>query len=199
MLRRTIRLAEPADAVGILRIYAPIVETTATSFELDAPSLADMQQRITHCLSDRPWLVCAAGNGVLGYAYASAFRTRAAYRWSTEVSVYVREDQFRKGVGRALYTSLFECLRVQGYRTLVAGITLPNAASVALHERLGFEPVGVFRNVGFKFGAWRDVGWWQRALQPAMADPPEVRPLPQLWQQGEFLAALSAGEALRRE
>ena len=120
-----------------------------------------------------PWLIAEEGGRVLGYAYASRHRERAAYRWSADVSVYVREDARGKGVGRALYTSLFAILRLQGIFNILAGITLPNAASVALHEAMGLRPLGVYERIGFKCGAWHDVGWWQYALRPHDGPPDE--------------------------
>ncbi len=122
---------------------------------------------ITH-----PWLVAERGGELLGYAYACRHRERPAYRWSTDVSVYVDEGHWRQGVARRLYASLFEHLRRQGFRAACAGITLPNVASVALHECLGFAPVGVYRRIGWKAGAWRDVGWWQLELSMEDHEPP---------------------------
>jgi phosphinothricin acetyltransferase len=166
----TIRLAQAGDAAQIADIYAPFVTAAATSFETEAPSAAEMSERIERTLHTHPWLVCARGGDVLGYAYAGPHAARAAYRWSVDVSVYVAATARRSGVGAALYTSLLELLRLQGFVTAYAGITLPNLASVGLHEALGFIPAGVFRNAGHKLGAWHDVGWWQRTIQPA---PPE--------------------------
>ena len=157
----SIRLARPDDAGALLAIYAPIVLDTPISFELDPPSEAEFRQRITQVLEAKPWLVCEAQGQVMGYAYATTFRTRPAYQWSVETSAYVHADHRGKGVGRALYTSLLGLLELQGYRRVLAGITLPNPASVALHESVGFRAVGVYRKVGYKFGAWHDVGWWQ--------------------------------------
>jgi L-amino acid N-acyltransferase YncA len=114
---------------------------------------------------------------VLGYAYASPHRERAAYRWSVDVAVYIAEQARRRGVGRQLYSTLFAMLVELGYYNAFAGVTLPNPASVGLHESMGFTPVGVYRNVGYKLGAWHDVGWWRRPLQPPAADPAEPRSL----------------------
>ena len=161
----TIRLAREQDAERMLEIYAPIVRDTAISFELQPPTLEGFKSRVTENLKVAPWLVCASEGGVLGYAYAGRHRSREAYQWSVDVSVYVAESHHRQGVGRALYTSLIECLRLQGFYNAYAGITLPNPASVALHESLAFEPVGVYRNVGYKLGQWHSVGWWELALQ----------------------------------
>jgi phosphinothricin acetyltransferase len=167
-----IRLATKADAEAIARIYDPIVAGTAISFEDDPPGPLEMERRIQQTLAFVPWLVDATEDGaVRGYAYASRHRDRAAYRWSVDVAVYVHPDHRRKGLGLALYTALFKLLPRQGFHAAHAGITLPNAASVALHEALGFRPVGVYRAVGYKLGAWRDVGWWQLELRERTAEP----------------------------
>lgn len=173
-----IRLAKAGDAKAIAAIYAPIVENTAISFETSVPDEGEFIRRLHRNFETHPWLVCAGGDGavgdVAGYAYASEFRARAAYRWSCEVSVYVASDAQRNGTGHRLYLALFDLLIRQGYRRAYAGITLPNPASVGLHEALGFETVGIYRSVGFKLGAWHDVGWWQRALCVSDAPPEPI-------------------------
>ena len=141
---RQIRVATQADAAGILAIYAPIVEATATSFEAEPPTLEEMQGRIERTLMQYPWLVCVEGDRVLGYVYGSSFRARHAYQWSVEVSVYIHPEAQGQGVGRRLYTELFALLRRQGYISAYAGATLPNPGSVRLHESMGFEPCGTF-------------------------------------------------------
>lgn len=196
-----IRLADEADVPAIRDIYVPMVEETVVSFESEPPSEAEMADRIADTRSRYPWLVCerdgAHGDGtdVAGYAYASRHRNREAYRWSVDVSVYVAEDHRRAGVATGLYESLFEVLRLQGFCNAYAGIALPNPASVALHESLGFEPVGVYESVGYKHGAWRNVGWWQLALQGRPDDPENPRPLPEVGDAAAFETALSKGES----
>ena len=170
-----IRLATADDTEDILAIYAPIVRDTAISFELKPPTPAQMQERIERTLPLLPWLVADASGGVTGYAYASRHRDRPAYQWAVDVSVYVRADARGRGVARALYSTLFGILEDLSYFTALAGIALPNAASVALHEAMGFAPIGVYRKVGYKLGAWHDVGWWQRALRPYLEDPTPPR------------------------
>jgi L-amino acid N-acyltransferase YncA len=167
----TIRLADGGDAEQIAAIYGPIVRDTAISLEVEPPDAREMRGRISKTLARFPWLVCERGGAVLGYAYASLHRVRAAYQWSADVSVYVHAQIRRSGVGQALYSSLFEILVLQGFYNAYAGITLPNPASVGLHEALGFRPVGVYRSVGFKLGSWHDVGWWQLALQARHRNP----------------------------
>ncbi len=170
------RLAELKDAQDILAIYTPIVLHTAISFELQPPTLDEMRRRITSTLTQYPWLVCEKEGKPLGYVYASSHRSRAAYQWAVDVSAYIHPEARRMGVGRALYHSLFNLLRLQGYYQAFAGIALPNPGSVGLHEAMGFEPIGVYRSVGYKLGAWHDVGWWQLTLQPLVSAP--ALPLP---------------------
>lgn len=169
-----IRVATPADADAINAIYRPFVTDSVISFELEPPSDAAMAERIAGTLRRFPWLVTEVDEHVVGYAYAGQYRERPAYRWSTETTVYVSPPYHGRGIGRALYRQLFRLLQYQGYCSAYAGITLPNPASIALHEALGFEPVGIYRNAGYKFGTWLDVGWWQRALgtYPVQPDPP---------------------------
>ena len=169
----TIRDADPQrDAAACAAIYAPHVEASPVSFEERAPGEAEMAARIERYGATHAWLVAERGVEVIGYAYATAFNERPAYRWSASVSVYVAESARGAGVGRALYEALFDRLRQRGFRMACAGITLPNEASLGLHEALGFEPTGVNREIGFKEGAWRDVGWFQLELAPAPDGPP---------------------------
>jgi L-amino acid N-acyltransferase YncA len=169
----TIRTARPDDAESIHAIYAPIVASTVISFELEVPTVDEMRTRIATTLERLPWLVSEDEDGELdGYAYASKHRERAAYQWSVDVTAYVREDRRGRGVGKRLYPALFDALARLGYHQAFAGIALPNAASIALHESVGFEHLGIYRNVGYKLGAWHDVGWWQRALLPSTPPTP---------------------------
>ena len=171
----TLRLAAAGDAEGVRSIYAPYVRDTWVSFEADVPSADEIAGRIGAASPRFPWLVADDGAAVAGYAYASAHRSRTAYQWSVEVSVYVAESHRRRGLARALYGALLDVLRLQGFTNAYAGIALPNAASVGFHEAVGFEPVGVYRGVGFKMGAWRDVGWWALRLGDGAApDPPRT-------------------------
>ena len=190
-----IRFAGTDDAAGIAAIYAPHVVESAISFEADPPTQELMCERVTATLAQLPWLVCVRGGELIGYAYASPHAERAAYRWSLNASVYVAAGCRRQGIGRALYTALFELARLGGYYSVHAGVTLPNAASVGLHESLGFVPVGTYRAVGFKLGAWHDVGWWQLALRPRSGAPAPPLTLPELRAQAPDAveAALAAG------
>jgi len=189
----SLRLARGGDAAAVAAIYAPVVETTAISFETEPPTAEEMGRRIDKTLARWPWLVCDRAGEVLGYAYASGHRERVAYQWSVDVSVYVHPRAHRSGVGRALYTSLVRLLALQGFYNAYAGITLPNAASVGLHEAIGFRPVGIYRQVGFKLGAWHDVGWWSLALQPAAGPPAPPVDLPALVGHPEVATALTSG------
>jgi phosphinothricin acetyltransferase len=193
-----IRLATNADAEAIARIYEPIVAGTAISFEVDPPSPLEIEQRIRETLAFAPWLVEASdGGAVRGYAYASRHRERAAYRWSVDVTVYVHPDHRRQGVGRALYSALFDLLRLQGFHAAHAGITLPNASSVALHESLGFRPIGVYPAVGYKLGAWRDVGWWQLVLRDRTGEPGPLRSMAEALRDPAWSTALAAKDKAR--
>lgn len=194
-----IRIATEADAESCRAIYAPAVEHTAASFEYVPPSVEEMRRRIHGILEKLPWLVLERDEQIAGYAYASPHRERIGYQWVVNVSVYVDERHRARGFGRALYTALLEILRLQGYFGAYAAIALPNRASIALHERMGFEEVGVYRQVGFKLGAWHDVGWWQLALQERRMYPPEPTPLPELTATLAVKNALAAGEALLQE
>ena len=177
VLPRSIRAARPDDPAVIAAVYAPYVEDTAISFEATSPDAAEMRRRIL-AQPRLPWLVATRGDDVVGYAYASQHRTRAAYRWSVDCSVYLAEQEHGHGTGRALYELLFGQLRDLGFASVYAGIALPNDASVGLHEAMGFQPVGVYRQVGFKLGRWYDVGWWQFALADAPESPAEPREWP---------------------
>ena len=160
-----IRDADSArDAAACAAIYAPYVRDTAISFEDIPPTPAEMAARIERLTNTHAWLVAENEHEILGYAYACPHRERAAYRWTTEVSVYVDGRQQRRGAGRQLYDSLLNSLTEQGYQVALAVIGLPNDPSVAFHESFGFEPAGVFHRLGFKFGEWWDVGWWELDL-----------------------------------
>lgn len=162
-----IRVATPFDAAQIQSIYAPMVEGTAISFELEPPTVVEMAKRIESTLITYPYLVAEREGQVLAYAYASQHRAREAYQWAVDVTVYVAPHAHRNGIGRALYERLLPILENQGFHAAYAGIALPNAGSVGLHEALGFEHIGTYREVGFKHGKWHDVGWWCRALNGA--------------------------------
>lgn len=172
----TLRVATIGDAAAIAAIYAPYVTDTVISFEERPPTAEEMAQRLAKTLPQYPWLVAEADGKVVGYAYGGRFAERAAYRWSVETTVYVRQDSHRAGIGRSLYELLIVILIFQGYHSAFGGITLPNAASIGLHEAMGFEPVGIYKEVGFKFGRWLDVGWWRLGLLESRRVPHDILP-----------------------
>lgn len=193
-----IRLAREEDGAAMAAIYRPFVAESATSFETEPPDGAEMARRVARLEGVTPWLVCERHGAVAGYAYAGPHRERPAYRWATEVSAYVHADARRSGIASALYAALLAVLKVQGYRVAYAGITLPNHASVRMHEAAAFTPVGVYRGVGYKRGAWHDVLWLERDLAPRTADPDPPVPLSVLVDGPEFGEALLAGTARLR-
>ncbi len=167
-----IRHADPSrDAAACAAMYAPYVRDTAVSFEEHPPDAAAMEERIKVTEELYPWLVAERDGELAGYVYASQHRQRAGYRWAVDVGIYVAATHRRQGVGTVLYEALLPLLARQGIRSACAGITLPNPASVALHESSGFELVGVYRRIGWKAGAWRDVGWWQCQLLTSEDEP----------------------------
>jgi L-amino acid N-acyltransferase YncA len=160
-----IRPATEADVGAMLAIYSPIVRATAISFELTPPSLEEFKERIRKASDRWACYVAEEGSAVLGYAYRSSHRDREAYRWSTETTAYVAAEARGRGVGKALYDELLPALAARGYCNAYAGVAIPNDASVALHQRVGFQLVGTFPAVGRKFGQWRDVAWFHRQLR----------------------------------
>lgn len=170
-----VRDASERDAAACAAIYTPYVTDTAISFESQPPSVTEMAERIAAARRTHAWLVLEDQGRVVGYAYASPHQSRAAYRWSCEVSIYLELGRRRTGGGRALYAALFARLVQRGFRIAVAGMTLPNDASVGLHRAMGFEPVGTYHHIGWKHGAWHDVAWAQRSLAESDHPPAEPR------------------------
>ena len=174
-----VRLADAdLDSVRVAEIYRPAVEGNFISFEETAPTADEMAERMRKVLARTPWLVAEEeSGGVVGYAYASPHRERAAYRWSVDISVYVDPAWHGRGIGRLLYDDLLEWLRNQGFVNVYAGVTLPNPASVALHQAIGMRRIGIYERVGYKLGEWRDVAWFGlRLIEPT--DPPAEPPTP---------------------
>ena len=192
-MQPNIRLATPADCAQIAAIYAPYVLDTAISFETEPPGELEMRQRVSSTLEFLPWLVCTYGDRVVGYAYAERFRTRAAYQWSSSVSVYVDSSVHRSGVGRGLYASLFKILELQGFYNLFAGITLPNEPSVGLHRSFGFQQIALERNVGYKLGLWHDVSMWQLSLRQCSSVPRNICSVESVAKSAQWLAAIATG------
>jgi L-amino acid N-acyltransferase YncA len=191
-----IRVAMPSDAAAVLEIYGPFCDDSPITFETQRPTLAEIEDRIRYITERFPWLVCDNGTDVVGYAYAGSHRERSAYRWSVDVAIYISGSHRGQGIGTALYTALFDVLRIQGFYKAYAGVTLPNQPSIQLHRRLGFELVGVFQRVGFKGGAWHDVSWWDLTLQTPVLEPAETLGITEVIHRSDFLAAIRGAEAL---
>ena len=186
-VRTRLRLVEPDDAAQIAAIYAPFCLETAISFETAAPDQATVRERIRTVGERYPWLVAVSETGdVSGYAYAGKHRERAAYRWSVDCTVYLAPAAKGQGVGTELYRALVKICRYLGYYRAFAGITLPNEASVRLHEKIGFQPIGIYRRVGFKLGKWHDVGWWSLDLLAEEGVPSEPRSIADIVGSGEL-------------
>jgi phosphinothricin acetyltransferase len=160
-----IRPAQISDAKQIARIYNYYIEHSTHTFEEEILDVSAVESKMEQILSNLPWLVYEEAGKVLGYAYATRWRVRSAYRFSVESSVYIDKDHFKRGIGRKLYASLFDILKDKGIHLVIGGITLPNEASVILHEKMGFEKVAHFKEVGYKFNKWLDVGYWQLILE----------------------------------
>ncbi len=178
MISPAVRLFEDKDTAHILNIYAHYILNTTITFETEVPSLNIFNERIKHIISTYPWIICEYGDEILGYAYACKHRERSAYKWSVDVSVYLRPEYTGKGIGKILYSSLINILKFQGFINAYAGIALPNMSSVGIHEKFGFVQVALYKNVGYKFRQWIDVGWWWLQLStypefPAVPTPIE--------------------------
>ncbi len=180
------RLARSADAEAIRDIYAPIVRDTVISFEYEVPSVAEIASRVEQVLQSRPWLVYEEAGEVLGYAYATTFRSRAAYDWGPEVSIYVRSDVQKRGLGQRLYATLFGVLRAQNYCRVVAGATVPNESSERLHSRMGFQLIGRYPAAGYKFGGWHDVVFWYLPLRSLPETAPALININELIKTAEW-------------
>ena len=183
-----IRLATPNDASAILSIYGPYCDQSSVSFEIAAPSVEEMARRISTNTEKYPWLVCEHDGGICGYVYASQHHERAAYRWSVDVAAYIHDASRGKGLGKILYSVLFEILRFQGFFMAFAGITLPNPESIGLHKWLGF-----------KNGAWHDVSWWELSLQPEVASPAEAKLIDEVIHTKQWEDAIAGGDQLLQE
>ncbi|MGQ8338050.1 GNAT family N-acetyltransferase [Sunxiuqinia sp. A32] len=172
-----IRVATLSDALAILKIYEPFILNSAVTFEEDVPTITEFEQRLSSIMNDCPCLVCELEGKILGYAYASAHRIRSAYRRNKEVSVYIDSQYQRNNIAKALYTSLFAILKEQGFVNLLAGITIPNPASIGFHESMGFEKCAEYHYIGYKLGKWHSVGWWELCLLENDSEAP-IEPIP---------------------
>jgi L-amino acid N-acyltransferase YncA len=186
----SIRLISETDAPAVLEIYKPYILHTSISFEYEPPSEAEFLQRIKTVTADYPWLVCLDHEKIIGYAYASRHRTRTAYDWSAESTVYILPGYQRKGFARILYETVFEILRLQGYFNVFAGITMPNDSSVGFHRALGFKEIGTYKNIGYKLGNWHDTYWMQLSLTEYIHNPPFPKKMKEITGTALFEAIL---------
>jgi phosphinothricin acetyltransferase len=191
-----IRCATENDVDGILAIYGPFVAETPVSFETEIPSASEMWNRISSILTELPYLVCEIDGKIAGYAYASNFRQRKSYQWSKEVSVYVAPELRGRHIATGLYFSLIEILKKLGVANLLAGITVPNPASINFHESLGFRKCGEYTKVGYKLGVWHSVGWWELRLIPENISPQSLISFSEIKDYNFVKNTFSEGERL---
>ncbi len=187
-----IRLINEADAQAVLAIYKYYIDHTIISFEYEAPSLEEYLQRISVNTEKYPWLVCLYKNKIIGFAYGSTHRYRTAYQWSPESTIYIAPDFHTKGIGRILYQTLFEILKLQGYYNVFAGVALPNQKSVGFHQAMGFEEIGIFKKVGYKHGNWHDTHWFQLSLNEYKPNPTTPQLFKDFIQTNEFTTIMNS-------
>ena len=196
MKPKTIRLATAEDAAGILQVYAPYITDTTITFECKIPSEEEFRSRVKSTLQKYPWLVCETDGHIIGYAYAAAFNEREAYNWSVTCSVYVDPRYHRQKIGQALYTALFELLKLQGFYNVYAIVTVPNVKSESLHEAFGFEAIGVFARIGFKFDHWLDIKWYGLKLNQQPDSPQPPKPIGEIAATDQFRQVLKKAEQM---
>lgn len=192
---KTIRFATKADAAAILEIYGEYIRNTAVTFEIEVPTVEAFAERIEKITASFPWLVCEIDGELAGYAYAAKHGERAAYRWSADLSVYINEKYHRNHIATALYTALLELLRMQGYYTVYAGVSIPNPQSEAFHTAFGFRNAGEFKNVGYKLGAWHGVAWFELAITKYDEEPEETVPIGALAERNACGKVLAEAES----
>ncbi len=192
----TIRLITTDDAESALAVYAPYVKSTAITFEEVVPTVEEFSSRTRKITEQYPWVVCESEGRVIGYAYASTHRARPAYRWSPESAVYVANDFHRKGIAKILYETLFSILKLQGYVNVFAGVVIPNLKSEEFHKALGFEEIGIFKQVGYKLGSWHDSKWFQKHLQIRPENPPKPIPISELIETDAFKSIIENANQL---
>jgi len=195
---KIIRLVHTDDCVSLLDIYGPYIADTTVTFEYEIPDADAFKERIRNISGTYPWLVCELNGKIVGYAYASRHRERAAYQWSVDLSVYMDPEYHRNYIAKALYSALTKILKLQGYYNAYAGITLPNEKSERFHESFGFKLIGVYENVGYKFGKWLDVGWYWLKIAEHIDEPPNPKPITEICGTKEFKKILDdAAEVIR--
>lgn len=167
-----IRLINTSDAAAALAVYASYVLTTAYTFEYEVPTVGDFKKKIEKLTAQHPWLVCEYNGEMIGYAYGSTQHERPGYRWTTETTIYMKQDFHGKGIARILYTALFDILKLQGYYTVYANVLSTNTRSCKFHKSMGFEEIGIYRNIGYKLGQWQSNLGMQYFLQEHIAEPP---------------------------
>ena len=185
-----VRFIKPEDTQAVLAIYAPYITEAVISFEYEVPSVSEFAERISTITKEYPWLVCEYNNEIIGYVYSSKHRARTAYQWSAECTVYLAAGFHRLGLARILYQALFEILKLQNIINVYAGITLPNIKSEEFHKAMGFYHIGTYKNVGYKFNKWHDVGWFQLDLGEHVINPPFPKPFDMVKETTEFKAIL---------
>jgi phosphinothricin acetyltransferase len=193
-----IRVATKGDAAGILEIYAPFILNSGITQEVEVPSIEDFQQRIISNLEERPWLVCEINSEIAGYVYAGKHRDRKGYQWCIESSVYISEKYFGVGAANALYTALFDILKIQGYVNAYAVITLPNERSIVFHKKFGFNYLTTYKKIGYKLGHWHDVGWMEYEINPHKEDPPDPLKFPKIDKSIIKSILLRSSESLKK-
>lgn len=198
-INRKVRLATEADCASILEIYASFIAKTVKTFEYEVPTLPEFSKRMANIQKKYPWLICEVNDAVVGYAYASQFNERAAYDWSVDFSIYIKSQYHREKIGKALYFALFELLKLQGYYSAYAGIALPNIKSESFHQSFGFKPIGVYHNVGYKLGDWRDVKWFELKIQDYSTSPKRPRDIGEIRNMLEFKQIIQQAEKILSE
>lgn len=196
---KKIRLATEDDSDSLLEIYAPYITNTTYTFEYDIPTIMEFKERIAKIRKYYPWLVCEINKRIAGYAYASRFREREAYKWSVSLSIYINQDHHRRGIGRALYFALIELLRLQGFYNAYVAVTVPNIKSERFHEAFGFKEVGVYHKAGYKFDSWHDVKCYELKIQEHSLSPIEPRTIDEISNTGEFRVIIEKAEQMIRE
>jgi len=193
---KKIRLATKDDSSPLLDIYAPYIASTTITFEYKIPTKKEFRERIAHIQKQYPWLVCEINNRIVGYAYASRFREREAYKWSVSLSIYINQNYHRKGIGKALYYALLELLKLQGYYNAYVAITQPNIKSGNFHEVFGFKEAGVYHKAGHKFGSWHDVKLYELKIKEHIQSPVEPKSINELSSSDEFKAIIEKAEQM---